>query len=54
MKKRAREKLVESGIVRGWDALRLYTLVTIHCGIPASTILSFISELGVTTALGLI
>ncbi|KAI0202609.1 glutaminyl-tRNA synthetase [Astrocystis sublimbata] len=52
MSKRALRKLVESGIVRGWDDPRLYTLIAIRRrGIPPGAILSFINELGVTTAL---
>ncbi|KAI1423223.1 glutaminyl-tRNA synthetase [Xylaria sp. FL1777] len=52
MSKRALKKLVESGIVRGWDDPRLYTLIAIRRrGIPPGAILSFINELGVTTAL---
>ncbi|TRX95994.1 hypothetical protein FHL15_003136 [Xylaria flabelliformis] len=55
MSKRALKKLVESGIVRGWDDPRLYTLIAIRRrGIPPGAILSFINELGVTTALSFI
>ncbi|KAI1756180.1 glutaminyl-tRNA synthetase [Xylaria castorea] len=55
MSKRALKKLVESGTVRGWDDPRLYTLIAIRRrGIPPGAILSFINELGVTTALSLI
>lgn len=55
MSKRALKKLVESGVVRGWDDPRLYTLIAIRRrGIPPGAILSFINELGVTTALSLI
>ncbi|KAI0478178.1 glutaminyl-tRNA synthetase [Xylaria cf. heliscus] len=55
MSKRALKKLVESGIVRGWDDPRLYTLIAIRRrGIPPGAILSFINELGVTTSLTVI
>lgn len=51
MSKRALKKLVEGGIVRGWDDPRLYTLIAIkRRGIPPGALLSFINELGVTTA----
>ena len=51
MSKRALKKLVEGGIVRGWDDPRLYTLIAIkRRGIPPGALLAFINELGVTTA----
>jgi glutaminyl-tRNA synthetase len=51
MSKRALNKLVDDQIVRGWDDPRLYTLVGLRRrGIPPGAILSFINELGVTTA----
>ena len=44
-------KLVEDGIVRGWDDPRLYTLVALRRrGVPPGAILSFVNELGVSTA----
>jgi glutaminyl-tRNA synthetase len=55
MSKRALKKLVEGGIVRGWDDPRLYTLIAIRRrGIPPGALLSFVNELGVTTAKTLI
>lgn len=51
MSKRALKKLVEGGIVRAWDDPRLYTLIAIkRRGIPPGALLSFVNELGVTTA----
>ncbi|KAK2590352.1 Glutaminyl-tRNA synthetase [Conoideocrella luteorostrata] len=51
MSKRALAALVEEKIVRGWDDPRLYTLVALRRrGVPPGAILSFINELGVTTA----
>lgn len=51
MSKRALRKLVEGQLVTGWDDPRLYTLIAIkRRGIPPGAILSFINELGVTTA----
>jgi len=42
---------VDEKIVSGWDDPRLYTLVALRRrGIPPGAILSFVSELGVTTA----
>ncbi|KAH8173468.1 tRNA synthetases class I (E and q), catalytic domain-containing protein [Sarocladium implicatum] len=53
--KRSIELLVKEKHVRGWTDPRLYTLVALRRrGIPAGSILSFISELGVTTAKTLI
>lgn len=52
MSKRKLAKLVQLGLVRGWDDSRLYTLVALRRrGIPPGAILSFINELGVSTAL---
>ncbi|KAF3917366.1 hypothetical protein ABW21_db0202900 [Orbilia brochopaga] len=51
MSKRKIAKLVNEGHVRGWDDPRLYTLVAIRRrGVPPGAILSFVNELGVTTA----
>ncbi|KAI5457813.1 tRNA synthetases class I, catalytic domain-containing protein [Mariannaea sp. PMI_226] len=51
MSKRALKKLVEGGVVRGWDDPRLYTLIAIRRrGIPPGALLAFVNELGVTTA----
>ena len=51
MSKRALKQLVEKKMVRGWDDPRLYTLIAIRRrGVPPGAILSFINELGVTTA----
>ncbi len=50
LSKRKILKLVESGIVRGWDDPRLYTLIGIkRRGVPPGAILEFVNELGVTT-----
>lgn len=55
MSKRALRKLVDEGIVRGWDDPRIYTLIAIkRRGIPPGAILSFINELGVTTSRSII
>ena len=44
-------KLVDQKIVRGWDDPRLFTLVALRRrGIPPGAILSFVNELGVSTA----
>ena len=52
LSKRKIAKLVEEKIVRGWDDPRLYTLVALRRrGVPPGAILSFINELGVSTAL---
>lgn len=49
--KRALLELVEKEVVRGWDDPRLYTLAALRRrGVPPGAILSFINELGVTTA----
>ncbi|KAI0015748.1 glutaminyl-tRNA synthetase-like protein [Xylariomycetidae sp. FL0641] len=51
LSKRKIMKLVNEGIVRGWDDPRLFTLIAIkRRGIPPGAILEFVSELGVTTA----
>uniref|UniRef100_A0A060TBF6 glutamine--tRNA ligase n=1 Tax=Blastobotrys adeninivorans TaxID=409370 RepID=A0A060TBF6_BLAAD len=51
LSKRKILKLVNEGIVRGWDDPRLYTLVGIRRrGVPPGAILSFVSQLGVTTS----
>ncbi|KAH8594407.1 glutaminyl-tRNA synthetase-like protein [Bisporella sp. PMI_857] len=51
LSKRKIMKLVDTGIVRGWDDPRLYTLIAIkRRGVPPGAILEFVSELGVTTA----
>lgn len=55
MSKRALKKLIDANIVRCWDDPRLYTVIALRRrGIPPEAILSFISELGVTTAKTLI
>jgi glutaminyl-tRNA synthetase len=51
MSKRDIRSLIEKDVVRGWDDPRLYTLKAIRRrGIPPGALLSFINELGVTTA----
>ncbi|KAI8623423.1 glutaminyl-tRNA synthetase-like protein [Xylariaceae sp. FL1651] len=51
LSKRKIMKLVNEGIVRGWDDPRLYTLIAIkRRGVPPGAILEFVSELGVTTS----
>ena len=51
MSKRKIAKLVELGRVRDWDDPRLYTLVALRRrGVPPGAILSFVNELGVSTA----
>jgi glutaminyl-tRNA synthetase len=51
MSKRKLKELVDKGYVRAWDDPRLYTLIALRRrGIPPEAILSFINELGVTTA----
>ncbi|KAH8689067.1 tRNA synthetases class I, catalytic domain-containing protein [Talaromyces proteolyticus] len=55
MSKRGLRSLIENKIVRGWDDPRLYTLKAIRRrGIPPGALLSFISELGVTTSTSVI
>ncbi|KAA6413730.1 MAG: glutamine-tRNA ligase [Lasallia pustulata] len=52
LSKRKIAKLVQENIVRGWDDPRLYTLIALRRrGIPPGAILSFVNELGVSTAL---
>lgn len=52
LSKRKIAKLVENGIVRGWDDPRLFTLIALRRrGVPPGAILSFVNELGVSTAL---
>lgn len=49
--KRKIAKLVNEGYVRGYDDPRLYTLVGLRRrGVPPGAILSFVNELGVSTA----
>ena len=51
LSKRKIMKLVDLGIVKGWDDPRLYTLIALRRrGIPPGAILSFVNGLGVTTA----
>ena len=51
LSKRKIAKLVDEKIVRGWDDPRLYTLVALRRrGVPPGAILSFVNELGVSTA----
>lgn len=51
MSKRKIARLVKEGKVLDWDDPRLYTLVALRRrGIPPGAILSFVNELGVTTA----
>ncbi|AOA63182.1 Glutamine--tRNA ligase [Komagataella phaffii CBS 7435] len=51
LSKRKIAKLVNEGIVRGWDDPRLFTLEGIkRRGVPPGAILSFINTLGVTTS----
>lgn len=51
LSKRDIQPLIEKKIVRGWDDPRLFTLKAIQRrGIPPGALLSFIYELGVTTA----
>ena len=50
LSKRKIAKLVENGLVKDWDDPRLYTIVALRRrGIPPGALLSFVSELGVTT-----
>ena len=52
LSKRKIAKLVDQKIVRGWDDGRLYTLAALRRrGVPPGAILSFVNELGVSTAL---
>ncbi|KAL4791330.1 tRNA synthetases class I, catalytic domain-containing protein [Aspergillus venezuelensis] len=51
MSKRGLKKLVDGGFVRSWDDPRLYTVIALRRrGVPPEAILSFVNELGVTTA----
>ena len=51
LSKRKIAKLVEEKVVRGWDDPRLYTLAALRRrGVPPGAILSFVNELGVSTA----
>lgn len=55
MSKRSLKKLVDGNFCRGWDDPRLFTLIALRRrGVPPAAILSFINELGVTTAKTLI
>lgn len=50
LSKRKIAKLVDSGLVSGWDDPRLYTLIALRRrGVPPGAILSFVNGLGVTT-----
>ena len=50
MSKRKMLKLVNEGFVDGWDDPRMYTLIGLRRrGVPPGAILSFVSQLGVTT-----
>lgn len=52
LSKRKIKALVDNNIVRGWDDPRLYTLIALRRrGVPPGAILSFVNELGVSTAL---
>ena len=52
LSKRKIAKLVNEGIVRDWDDPRLFTLIALRRrGVPPGAILSFVNELGVSTAL---
>lgn len=52
MSKRKIQKLVKENYVLDWDDPRLYTLVALRRrGVPPAAILSFVSHLGVSTAL---
>ena len=52
LSKRKIQKLVQEKVVRGWDDPRLYTLIALRRrGVPPGAILSFVNELGVSTAL---
>ncbi|KAG4304642.1 hypothetical protein PORY_002035 [Pneumocystis oryctolagi] len=52
LSKRKILKLVSENIVKGWDDPRLYTLVALRevLSVPPGAILSFVNELGVTSA----
>lgn len=50
LSKRKVRKLVENKLVKSWDDPRLYTIIALRRrGIPPGALLSFVSELGVTT-----
>ncbi|KAK4686749.1 glutaminyl-tRNA synthetase, partial [Tremellales sp. Uapishka_1] len=50
LSKRKVAKLVTKGLVKDWDDPRLYTIVALRRrGIPPGALLSFVSDLGVTT-----
>ena len=52
LSKRKIKALVEKEIVRDWDDPRLFTLIALRRrGVPPGAILSFVNELGVSTAL---
>ena len=52
LSKRKIAKLVNEGIVRDWDDPRLFTLIALRRrGVPPGAVLSFVNELGVSTAL---
>lgn len=52
LSKRKIKALVDDKIVRGWDDPRLFTLIALRRrGVPPGAILSFVNELGVSTAL---
>ncbi|KAI9819325.1 MAG: hypothetical protein M1832_004030 [Thelocarpon impressellum] len=51
LSKRKIARLISEGHVRGWDDPRLFTLVGLRRrGVPPGAILSFVNELGVSTA----
>lgn len=55
LSKRRLKMLVESQHVSGWDDPRLYTVIALRRrGVPPGAILSFISQLGVTTSRAII
>lgn len=55
MSKRKLMQLIDGNYVRGWDDPRLFTLEALkRRGVPPGAILSFINELGVTTAVSTI
>ncbi|KAL1405406.1 Glutaminyl-tRNA synthetase [Vanrija albida] len=50
LSKRKIKKLVENKFVKDWDDPRLYTIIALRRrGVPPGALLSFVSELGVTT-----
>lgn len=52
LSKRKIARLVNENIVRDWDDPRLFTLIALRRrGVPPGAILSFVNELGVSTAL---